>query len=218
MQLVDRIEKRRFVGREFLLWVWFESEIFEGTLSTKEHGSFGMWIEQQIVLSSAKSEVTRIRGAHPAGSREAKEALRLGKLPETAGVHLSWREAESAFVLRAERLALSGLKLPAVLAGAEDEAPAALAPPRPPPRAKRGREDRAREDERLRDESHESFYERMHLTRDVESIVEALYRDFLSLRLGPSWGGVVVPALRAWVDPDGEVDADAYRAARSRRR
>ena len=46
MQLVDRIEKRRFVGREFLLWLWFESEVLEGTLSTKEHGSFGLWIER----------------------------------------------------------------------------------------------------------------------------------------------------------------------------
>ena len=41
MQLVDRIEKRRFVGREFVLWLWFESELFDATLSTKEHGEFG---------------------------------------------------------------------------------------------------------------------------------------------------------------------------------
>ena len=42
MQLVDRIERRRFVGREFLVWLWFESELFDATLSTKEHGSFGL--------------------------------------------------------------------------------------------------------------------------------------------------------------------------------
>jgi len=215
MQLVDRIEKRRFVGREFLLWVWFESEIFEGTLSTKEHGSFGLWIERQIVLSSGKAEVTRIRGAQPATSREAKEALRLGKLPELAGLHLSWREQEATFVLRAEQLALSGLSLPTVLGGAEeDAAPAALEPARPPRRRARGKEDAARAAERESDEAHESFYERMRLTRDVESIVEAIYRDFLALRLGPAWGNAVAPALRLWAE-GGEVDVDRYRAARS---
>jgi hypothetical protein len=51
MQLVDRIEKRRFVGREFLLFLWFESEIFEATLQTRKHGSFGLWLERSLVLS-----------------------------------------------------------------------------------------------------------------------------------------------------------------------
>ena len=31
MNLADRIEKRLFVGRELLLWLWFESELFEAT-------------------------------------------------------------------------------------------------------------------------------------------------------------------------------------------
>ena len=54
MQLVDRIEKRRFVGREFLLWLWFESELFDATLSTGAHGSFGLWLEKRLVLSAGK--------------------------------------------------------------------------------------------------------------------------------------------------------------------
>src|SRR3954447_6441950 len=125
MQLSERIEQRRFVGREFLLFLWFESEIFDATLSTKEHGSFGLWIERQLVLSAGK-EVTRIKGATPANHREAKEALLRGKLPEVAGLHLSWREQDTNFVLKAEHMALSGLSLPTVLGGAEEEEPSPL--------------------------------------------------------------------------------------------
>ena len=212
MQLVDRIEKRRFVGRELVLWLWFESEIFEGTLQTKQHGSFGFWIEGQIVLTAGK-EGTRIKGSQPAAAREAKESLLRGKLPESAGFHLTLGERETSFTLKAEHLAVSGLKLSTVLGGAEEEAPEQLLKgPRPPP--KRKREDVARQEQRESDEQHEAFYERMHLTRDFEGLLEALYRDFLTLRLGEHWDDVVA-AIRVWVAGD-TVDADAYRALRDR--
>lgn len=73
MELVDRIEKRRFVGREFLLWLWFESELFEATLATRAHGPFGLWIEKRLVLSAGK-ESTRITAPFPGRGREAKES------------------------------------------------------------------------------------------------------------------------------------------------
>lgn len=188
----DRIELRRFVGRELLLWLWFESEIFDATLATKEHGSFGLWVEGRLVLSDGR-EVTSIKGSMPGQHREAKESLRRGKLPELAGIHLSWADHEVTFVLRGETLGIAGMQLPTVLdkkkgprASGDDEAAAVAA--------------------------HESFYERMHLARDVEAIIEALYRDFLRLRLSETWLDVVHPALAAWTSGE-EVDADAYRRA-----
>lgn len=214
MQLVDRIERRRFVGREFLLWLWFESEALEATLHTKEHGPFGLWIEGELILSAGK-EVTRIKGSYPGGHREAKESLRRGKLPERAGLHLSIGERESSFVLKSEAMAIASLKLPTVLsAEEEDEAPALDTPRKPPPRKRRGGNAEAREAEEAH-ETHEAFYERMRLTREVETILEALYRDFLALRLGPAWGELVMPSLETWVD-DGAVDGDTYRSGRER--
>ncbi len=214
MELVDRIEKRRFVGREFLLWLWFECEVFEGTLSTKAEGEFGMWIERQAVLSAGR-EVTRIKGSYPAGTREGKEALLRGKLPETFGFHVSKGDHESTFVLKAETMAISGLSLPTVLGKAE-EAPA-LRVDRPPPPRKRKKGGSVDDEAAAKsDEDHESFYERMQLTRDLEGLIEALYRDFMTLRLGPAWGELVEPALHAWAGGHEEVDADAYRKARDR--
>jgi hypothetical protein len=214
MQLVERIEKRRFIGRELLLFLWFESEMFEATLSTKEHGDFGFWIEKEILLSSGK-ETTRIKGGTPAHAREAKEALRLGKLPERATFHLSLGEREATFSIKAEPLALAGLKLPTVLdKGGDEPAPGELGAPkggRPKMRRTSVEQDREAES----DARNEAFYERMVLTREVEVLIEALYRDFLVLRLGPAWEATVMPALRAWAAGE-EVDAERYRAARTR--
>ena len=57
----------------------------------------------------------------------------------------------------------------------------------------------------------ESFFERMHLLREVEEVVEHLYAEFLALRLGPAYAAFVAPALRAWSLGEAP-DADAYEA------
>src|SRR4029079_3539978 len=103
MQLLDRIELRRFVGRELLLWLWFESETKEGTLQVPALGEVGFWIARQLVLSTGK-ERTRIKAPFPGLAREAKEALLAGKLPESAGIQLSWNEQDISFTMKAEKL------------------------------------------------------------------------------------------------------------------
>ena len=212
MQLVDLIEKRRFVGRELLLVLWMESELFEGTLSTREHGSFGLWIEKKLVLS-AGDESTRIIGALPGLGREAKEALLRGQLPESAGIRIAWKDDEKSLVLSGESFAIRGLRLATELGGAEDFVPGGdlvddLAGKKRGP-GKRKKSDPAAEQE----QDDTAFYERMTMTRDLEALLAEIYREFLELRLGRRWGAVVVPALQRWAE-GGRVDADAYRAAR----
>jgi hypothetical protein len=203
MQLSDRIEKRRFVGREFLLWLWFESELFDATLSTRAHGAFGLWLEKRLTLSAGKQS-TRIVGPTPGLGREAKEALLAGQLPESAGVRIAWRNDETGFVLKAEQLAIAGLRLSTVLDRENEEAPSTL---RQRPEQKRGKSKKPAPD----DEAHEKFYERMQLTTELEELLEALYSDFRALRLSERWTRDVVPALRAWARGQA-VDGDAYAA------
>ena len=206
METFERIELRRFVGRELLLWLWFESEVFEATLETKAHGSFGLWLEGRLVLS-AGAEVTTIKGTIPGQHREAKESLLRGKMPDLAALHVSWADHEATFTVKGEKLALSGLKLPRK--EPPEVAPAGEGTIVPVKRPRKKAESFAK------DEAHEDFYERMRLTQEVEAIVEALYRDFLTLRLGPAWSELVVPGLEAWAAGE-EVDADAYGAARQK--
>lgn len=203
--LADRIELRRFVGRELLLWLWFESELFEATLSTKEHGSFGLWLEGRLVLGEGR-EWTIIKGSMPGSHRDAKEALLRGKMPERAGLHLSIGGHDHALTLRGDTLGISGLSPP--------PQPERETPPDAPQAAprRRGKRAAAEGDE---GHTHEAFYDRMHHARDIERLIEALYRDFLALRLGPSWTATVLPALEAWARGE-EVDERSYRAGRER--
>jgi hypothetical protein len=203
MQLVDRIERRRFVGREFLLFLWLESELLEATLSTKKHGSFGLWLERILVLSEGK-ESTRITAPLPGLGREAKEALLRGQLPESAALRVAWNDDETSFLLKAESFAIGGLKLKTVLDKEEpNELLEELMGKRP-----KGRKAAQPEDDR------ELFYERMSMTQEFEELFETLYRDFLSVRLSPLWPEVVVPTLQRWV-VGAAVDADAYLKART---
>jgi hypothetical protein len=203
MQLVDKIERRRFVGREFLLFLWFESELFDATLQTKQHGAFGLWLERKLVLSQAK-ESTRITAPSPGLGREAKEALRRGQLPESAGIRIAYRDAETSFVLKAEQLALSGVKLNTVLDQDAEEEPTPLMLEL---QGKRARQHTPRPV----DADDEVFYERMRLTEELEQLLTTLYRDFLELRLTAAWNDTVVPALRRFARGE-PLDADAYRA------
>ena len=218
MELYERIELRRFVGRELLLWIWFETEVFEATLSTKAHGEFGLWLEGRLVMSAGQ-ETTTIKGTQPGNHREAKEALLRGKLPDSASLHLSWADKDATFTLKAEKMAMSGLKLPGKKKEAGD-APGAVASLTningPSARPKRKRSSPAEEAAAFEvHESHEAFYDRMTVTREIESIVEALYREFLALRLGPAWDETIVPAIEAWAAGE-DVDEAAYRRARAR--
>lgn len=191
MQRIDRIEKRRFVGREFLLWLWFESEVFDATLSTRQQGTFGLWLEKRLVLSEGH-EKTSIVGPAPGAGREAKEALLRGQLPESAGVRIAWHGDETSFTCKAESLGVAGLKLKTVLNAADDQPNPLLEEMMGKP-ARRPK--RAAEPEEL----HEIFYERMHLTGEFEALLEQLFADFLALRLTDAWDQDVVPLLRKWV-------------------
>jgi len=191
MQLVDRIERRRFVGREFLLWLWFESEVFDATLQTREHGPFGLWLEKRLVLSEGQ-EKTSITAPTPGVGREAKEALLRGQLPESAGVRIAWQDDETSFTFKAETLGIAGLKLRTVLGKSEDE-PNPLLDEMLGKKSKKPRAAREPEDQ------HEVFYERMQMTAEFEDLAQTLYRDFLMLRLSAEWDSVVVPLLRKWV-------------------
>jgi hypothetical protein len=207
-QLLDRIELRRFVGRELLLWIWFESELFEGTLWTKKHGSFGLWLEGRLVIDAGK-ESTVIKGTAPGQHREAKEALLRGKTPSRAGLHVSIGDREISVTLRGEMLALAALSPPGKPEKEEKaDAPALAAPP---VRKKKASGPKTIEE----DDTHEAFYERMRHAHDVEELFTALYKDFLSLRLCPTWDSHVLPALETWARGDA-IDERAYQSARTR--
>ena len=120
MDLVDKIEHARFLGREFLVWLWFESEVLEGQLEASGIGAVELFPEAQIVLVQEK-EQSRMKGAVPSMTPEAHEALRQGKLPTQAKFRVVLEGQEFSFVLAADTLAMTSVKIPAVLKEETDE-------------------------------------------------------------------------------------------------
>jgi hypothetical protein len=180
--LAGLVELNRFVGREFLLWLWFESEIYETNLHPSSAGPIALWLESQLTLS-AEAEEARIKSAQPGMAPEAKQGLRQGKLPKTAKLRAIIGENEYEWTMKADEIALSGLKVPAQLKAKED--------------------------------AYEALYERMMLTSELEAHLEALFRDFIALRLHAAWEETVVPEMKRWAR---KKDVDEANYARVKKR
>jgi hypothetical protein len=123
MDLVERIETTRFVGVEFLAWLWFKTELFEGTLQAADKSALELWLDAQLMLQSVsdKNERTLLRGLAPSATREAKLALLSGKVPLRARVCLRHEEQDFSFVFDAVSFSMGSIKLPVVLIQEEDE-------------------------------------------------------------------------------------------------
>ena len=123
MDLLPLIESRRFLGREFLTWFWFETELYGGELSASALGPLEVSFERQITLVGGPKgdEESKLKGVNPSATSEAREALRQGKLPTMARARLRKGERDFAFVFSADTLALSSLKLPDVVKEGGDE-------------------------------------------------------------------------------------------------
>ena len=72
MELLDLVEGRRFMGREFVVWLWFESGLQETNLHPSGVDPCSMWLEAQITLVLEKEE-SRLKGGGVAPV--AEEAL-----------------------------------------------------------------------------------------------------------------------------------------------
>jgi hypothetical protein len=120
MDLVDLIEKRRFLGREFLVFLWFESELFDGQIPVEGFGPCELRLESWITLSCDK-EQARLKGVMPSAEPEAHQALRQGKLPAQACLRVTVGELKYAFSFQADTLALAAVKIPAVVKDEADD-------------------------------------------------------------------------------------------------
>ncbi|MEZ4294890.1 MAG: hypothetical protein R3B70_07925 [Polyangiaceae bacterium] len=181
--LIERIERNRFAGREFLLWLWFESEVFETNLRPAGGSPIALWFETRMTLSFERDE-SILKSPSPAQSPEAKEALRQGKLPKEAKARLTNGEHEFAFMFRGDTLALGSVAVPSELKDKGDEV-------------------------------YEVFYERTRLLEELEAILEALWSDFLTLRLSEAWESTIVPMMKRFAS-EKRVDEGAYLQAKKK--
>ena len=120
MDLVDLMEKRRFLGRELLVFLWFESELFDGLIPVEGFGPCELRLESWITLSCDK-EQARLKGVTPAAEPEAHQAMRQGKLPSQARLRITAGELTYVLAFNADTLAMASVKIPNVVKEEVDE-------------------------------------------------------------------------------------------------
>jgi hypothetical protein len=123
MDLIDVIQQKRFLGSEFLTWLWFQSERGGGVVSVPEKDAVTIWIDDRLELSSADpaDQKNTLKGGAPSTSPEARAALRQERKASLAKMHLAKGEREWSFMLDAATLDIKSVKLPALLTSEDDD-------------------------------------------------------------------------------------------------
>lgn len=113
MKPMELIEQGRFLGEEFLLWLW-QRGLLDGGTSGVEGDSSALFLDDAVVLVSEQGDVREIslRKGNPTESREAFKALSRGMRPSKAKVRLLSGDLEWTFSLNAATFDVSALKLP----------------------------------------------------------------------------------------------------------
>jgi hypothetical protein len=190
MDLVDQIERARFLGREWLLYLWYESERMgaDDLEALREDATvplerppqelftppgvdpFALYVSSPLVLESRFDIVERvtIAGTEPSESAEARAALREGKLPAKLKVEIVRGEREWACTIDGDTLALSGVRLPAEMKNEDDDV----------------------------------LTERLYLLEELETMLDALLKQYVELRLSKRFKTHTRATMQEWVSTD----------------
>ena len=124
MDMIERLESTGFLGKEFLTWLWFQSDTQSGLIEVANGSSvLEVWFVDRLTLSGAGQSSSRVavRSEEPGSSWEARTALRAGKKVSQASVRIVREQREWSATIGGATLALSGVKLPAILTRDADD-------------------------------------------------------------------------------------------------
>ncbi len=115
MKPLELIKQGRFLGEEFLLWLWMRGLKHSGT-SGVDGDSSACYVEDGIALISERAEVKdlRLSKGNPAESRAAFEALARGMRPAKAKVRIISGDMDWVLTLEVDTFALKSIALPPV--------------------------------------------------------------------------------------------------------
>lgn len=117
---VDRFEAR---SREFLTWLWFESERGHGSIELDGVGKVGVAFTRRLTLDASGGTVDGaiVSGDAPGEAEEARTSLRLGKQVASARLLLELGERHFELSVSASTFMMTGVKLPTLLQTGEQE-------------------------------------------------------------------------------------------------
>ncbi|MDQ1334932.1 MAG: hypothetical protein QG552_1882 [Thermodesulfobacteriota bacterium] len=170
MQLLERVRKTEFLGREFLLWLWFKSETEDGIFDLGDKGKAELWLGGKITLQSENERgVETITCTGEALSmKEARFALAEEKEIRQATVKLAIGDNQWSFVLDSTWMNFRSFKAPRVMNDGEED-PDGL------------------------------FYEKAFLIEEAISAMDQIYSSFMKRRLSPDWATEDRRTIGQWI-------------------
>ena len=119
MDFMERVTRTQFIGTEFITWLWFQEELNSGQFMLGgDLGEIELWFEDKLTMGSTAIDEQQdsFKGGRPTTSLEARSALKLGKMAQSAKIRVVQGDQEWYITLKAEPLMMSGIKLPEILA------------------------------------------------------------------------------------------------------
>jgi len=105
---------RDFIGNEFFLWLWYNSEGETDTIVLSDKTEVTYMIARTLTLECPRGQTGHETISHEGPSRlpEAKRAIQSGKLPRKIGLTLVRHDYQYELTLHAETLAVGACKMP----------------------------------------------------------------------------------------------------------
>ncbi len=163
MDLVDIIYEKKFLGQEFLTWLWYKSEERGGAVMLPGIGDIQVVFEKHMLLESGAGESLEklICKGLQTELQEARTGLRMGKKLEQARIYLARGDYEWRLTFSATLFEYRNVSLPrTVSSGDESSDPLAL---------------------------EAKILERVGMSEEVMHTMDQLYRLFLKTRTSPEW-------------------------------
>ena len=180
MDVVDLMVEKRFLGQEFLTWLWWKSEERGGSVELPGYGDITVVFEKHMLLEYGEGEYSEklVCTGLQAELKEARTGLLVGKKLEQARVQIIKDSYEFNVTLGAALFEFRNVRLPKTAA------------------TEQGAGNTEAETEGL-------ILERVFLFEELVRIVNDLFRLFLKNRLSESWQEELL-TIRKWVHASGQ--------------
>ena len=113
MAVLERIQEKKFLGMEFVTWLWYRSEQGNGSLPTPDGGLCHLEFEKDLVLSGEAGEATAstLKGETPTMAPEAGTSLAAGKKVKRAKLTVTSGDLNYELTMNAETFDFGSLKV-----------------------------------------------------------------------------------------------------------
>jgi recombination associated protein RdgC len=175
LDFVDLIEEKRFLGQEFLTWLWWKSEERGGSVALPGYGDISLVFEKHMLLEFGEGESAEklICSGLKAELQEARTGLQVGKKLEHARIRMTKGDNEYSFTLVATLMEFRNIRLPKTAMTETEESG-------------------------NREDMEGMILERIYLFEELHQTVNALFRSFLDVRLDQDWSPELAK-IRVWI-------------------